>query len=81
MERDIHGVLWTGITQTDDSFEVIQEHETYQVIRKPRIKIVLDLIQKCNTCGKEMNNCIVDHIRREHPKVKVSYVDTMEAVN
>ena len=72
MERDIYGVLWTGITQTDDSFEVIQEHGTYQVIRKPRIKIVLDLIQKCNTCGKEMNNCIQDHVRREHPEEQLA---------
>ena len=68
MERDIYGVLWTGINQTDDSFEVIQDHGTYQVIRKPRIKIVLDLIQKCNTCDKEMYNCIQDHVRREHPE-------------
>jgi len=70
MERDIHGVLWTGITQTDDSFEVIQEHGSYQVIRKPRMVLRLDLIQKCNTCGKEMNNCIQDHVRREHPEVE-----------
>jgi hypothetical protein len=52
-------------------FQVVEEHESYQVIRTPKMVITLDLVQKCNTCGKEMSNCIQDHVRREHPEVEI----------
>jgi len=54
----------------DGSFRVVEDYGSYQVIRKPRMVIRLDLIQKCNTCHKEMSNCIEDHVRREHPEVE-----------
>ena len=61
--------------ELDGTFQIVEDHVSYQVIRKPRIVVTLDLVQKCNTCGKEMSNCIEDHVRREHPEV-VSEVET-----
>ena len=67
--------------EMDGSFKVVEDHGSYQVIRTPRMVIKLDLVQKCKTCQKEMSNCIIDHVRREHPEVEVSYDETMEAIN
>ena len=61
--------------ELDGTFQIVEDHVSYQVIRKPRIVVTLDLVQKCNTCNKEMSNCIEDHVRREHPEV-VSEVET-----
>ena len=56
--------------ELDGTFQIVEDHVSYQVIRKPRIVVALDLVQKCNACGKEMSNCIEDHVRREHPEVE-----------
>jgi hypothetical protein len=70
MEKDIHGRYWAGVESTfDGSFQFVEDHGSYRVIRKPRTVITLDLIQQCKTCHKEMSNCIMDHVRREHPEV------------
>ena len=59
-----------GVESTfDGSFQFVEDHGSYRVIRKPRMVITLDLIQQCKTCHKEMSNCIADHVRREHPEV------------
>ena len=71
--------LMTNIKDNFDTFEVIDEYKNYQVISKPRIVIKRESIQKCKKCGKEMVSFIIDHLRKEHPEVEVSYNDSMEA--
>jgi hypothetical protein len=62
--------------ELDGTFQIVEDHVSYQVIRKPRIVVTLDLVQKCNTCGKEMSNCIEDHVLLEHPEVKANLEDS-----